>query len=73
MAYINHWIPAFAGMTKGWLLAFAAMMKGDFWLLLEERTGSVIDFFILKIDFYYQLVQPGRFCTGGRDAALGVR
>ena len=39
----------------------------------QPLFSSVIDFFILKIDFCYRLVQPGRFCTRGRDAAHGVR
>ena len=35
----------------------------------QPLSGSVIDFFILNIAFYYGLVRPGRFFTNGRGAA----
>ena len=39
MYSLNHWIPAFAGMTKVWLLAFTAMMKGRLLAFTEMMKG----------------------------------
>ena len=42
MYYLNHWIPAFAGMTAGWLLAFAAMMKGRLLAFTQMTKGASV-------------------------------